>query len=105
MTTDQDVLESILTEYGDNVNSISLINKYANDNSYVDYIIGNENPYTVYKDVLPQIDCKNITIYDQMCNEAIQMSMSDYFKGKISYDQALDNFYDMMQDVYPELLR
>ncbi len=111
MTTDQDILESILTYYGDDVNHKTVIEKAARDSYYGNSILGGQNPYSIFKDSLNHIDAGNLTVYDQICNEKFQTAMQGYFIGKDSLNEAIDHFYngdsysDGILDIYPELKR
>ena len=105
MTTNENVLFNIAYRYGDNVNNKNVINYMASDSSLGNSVLGGQNPYTIFKDSLTQIDLSNTTIYDQICNEAMQTAMTDYFTGKVSYNSAINNFYLAVTDYYPELSR
>ena len=105
MTMDEGVLTSIIDTYGDNVNNKTIVAKYAADTSYGNPVLGGQNPYTIFEDALAGVDVSNMTIYDQICNEALQTAMTDYFTGKVDYDTALDNFYTAVEETYPELSR
>ena len=50
-----------------------------------------------------QINMKNICDYDQGCNEVIQNTMHEYFKGNVTKEEALNNFYRNLGERYPEL--
>ena len=105
MTIDESILESINYYYGDNVNNKNVINRAAADKSLGNDVLGGQNPYTIFKDSLNHIDASHQTIYDQICNEAIQTAMTDYFEGWVSKDKAFDNFFTAVMETYPELSR
>jgi len=102
-TLDESFLTDVVEEYGDNVNNKNVINRLAQDNSYADDVLGGQNPYTVLKDVLVHARGNQYQKYSQTCNDCIQNAMKYYFLGNISYEQALDNFYTSVIDIYPEL--
>ena len=105
MTMDEDVLSGIIDKHGDNVNNKTIVAKYAADSSYGNEVLGGQNPYTIFEDALTGVDVSNMTIYDQICNEALQTAMTDYFTGEVDYDTALDNFYTAVEETYPALSR
>ena len=105
MTMDEGVLTSIIEDYGDNVNNKTIVAKYAADTSYGNDVLGGQNPYSIFEGALANVDVSNMTIYDQICNEAIQTAMTDYFTGKVDEDTAWDNFYTAVEETYPELSR
>ena len=45
----------------------------------------------------------NICDYDKDCNEQIQQAFHPYFDGDISYDEAMEDFYNRMKELDPEL--
>ena len=45
----------------------------------------------------------NICDYDKDCNEQIQKAFHPYFEGNISYDEAMEDFYNRMKKLDPEL--
>ena len=105
MTMDEGVLTSIIEDYGDNVNNKTIVAKYAADTTYGNDVLGGQNPYSIFEGALANVDVSNMTIYDQICNEAIQTAMTDYFTGKVDEDTAWDNFYTQVEETYPELSR
>ena len=46
---------------------------------------------------------RNLSAYDQGCNEEFQNAMKNYFEGNASLDDALDLFYKAVVEKYPDL--
>ena len=42
-------------------------------------------------------------MYDQGMTEKLQAAMADYYNGKVSQDQAWNNFYTSVIEIYPNL--
>ncbi len=110
MTIDENVLDQMHYKHNETINNAKLINNYAEEGNEV-YILGNQNPYTVYKDILPLIDYgksytyknKSARYYDYYCSEDIQEAMKKYFRGEMSYEKAEKWFYTAIKERCPEL--
>ena len=103
MTLDESVLREIAYEELLDVNDKSLMSEMARDSNFGNSILGGQNPYGVLEKSLTKIDASNMTVYDQIINNCFQTSMDDYFDGRLTYDAALNDFYQRVQEVYPEL--
>ena len=106
MTTDQDVLTSVVTNYSDFVNDQTVMDKFATDETFADPILGGQNPYGIFVAGVKTIDLSNTSAYDQTCNEEFQNAMKEYFDGNYAtYEEALDSFYTAVEDKQPVLSR
>ena len=47
---------------------------------------------------------ENHTIYDQLLNEGLQTALQEYFKGNVSKDEAMENFYKSVNENYPTIV-
>ncbi len=104
MTTDADVMTSIVDEYQDFVNNSEVMEAKAADPACTVSFLGDQNPNGIFCEGVKTIDLSNITGYDQGCNEAFQLNMKDYFEGNAAtVDEALENFYKAVEEKYPEL--
>ena len=101
LTCDASVMKSIVTTYDDFVNNQKAMEEMANDKSYSSYILGGMNPLGLYLEGAKKISMKNITIYDQGCNEEFQTAMKGYFAGDSSYDEAIASFKKNLKSKYP----
>ncbi len=103
MTTDKDVLKDIAVKDSDCVNSKTVLNDLATDESFGNAILGGQNPYAQLEAGAEKVDMSNISPYDQGCNEEFQSAMKNYFDGNASYDDALAQFNTAIVEKYPEL--
>lgn len=65
--------------------------------------LGGQNPYQDFCKAAQNINMENTSIYDQGLNDAIGTAMGDYFDGNVDYNTALQNFYKIAGEKYPEL--
>ena len=104
MTTDDSVLEKIITEKNDFVNDSALIEKYSNDENFGDAVLGGQNGLAIFSEGVSTVDLSNTCAYDQGCNEEFQSAMKDYFDGNYAtYEEALAAFYTAVTTKYPAL--
>jgi hypothetical protein len=103
MTVDQDTLTAIAKDKGDFTNNIAVINKLAKDPKFGNKFLGGQNYYGLLVNSAKAISRKNITSYDQGFTEELQKAFKDYFDGKVTKDQAWDNFYTAILEKYPNL--
>ena len=103
MTTDQSILTDIAKKDSDCVNSKTVLNTLASDDSFGNAVLGGQNPYKTLEEGAEKVDMSNISNYDQGCNEEFQAAMKNYFDGNASYDDALKQFDTAIVEKYPEL--
>lgn len=95
MTCDEKVMKKIAVECGDIVNNDNVISYMANSN-YGNQFLGDQNPYQYYLESARAIDKSKVTMYDAWLNEVFKAAMKDYFDGKVTEQEAYENFYDMI---------
>lgn len=103
MTCDSETQKQITIDTQDYCNTVVGMNSIANDPSYGSAFLGGQNHIKLFAATAPDIDCSNISAYDQLANENFQTCMHDYFNGEVTKEEALNNFYQMMKTTYPEL--
>lgn len=103
LTCDSDTMKQITIDTQDYTNSVCGMNSIANDPTFGSSFLGGQNHIALFAASAPNIDCSNISAYDQLCNEKFQETMHDYFNGVVTKDEALKNFYTIIKDTYPEL--
>ncbi len=104
LTCDAETMKQITIDTQDYTNSVSGMNEIANDPEFGSAFLGGQNHIALFATAAPNIDCSNMSAYDQIANEQFQGCMKDYFTGECDYDTALKNFYAKMKDTYPELV-
>lgn len=104
LTCDKDVMVRIAKEMGDFTNNEPAMREVA-ASDYENPFLGGQNHMAVFIDSAASIDKSCMSMYDQGMSEKIQSAFSDYFNGKVSEDQAWDNFYTSVIELYPNLTR
>lgn len=105
LTCDAAIAEDITRKTEDYTNNKTAMGKLANDANYGSTFLGGQNHIKLFAEAAPKIDMKNISAYDQGINEKLQEAMKDYFAGNASLDQAWENFYTKVLNLYPGLKR
>ncbi len=103
MTADESVMTEIVEKDNDFVNNKNVMNKFAEDESYGDKVLGGQNPIPMFCNGVEKIDLSKISNYDQGCNEEFQNAMKNYFDGNSTKDEALETFQKKIVEKYPEL--
>ena len=96
-------MEQITRDTQDYTNNMAAMERIANDYSFSNGFLGGQNPYGIFHENAMNIDMSNITPYDQGLNEEFQYAFRDYFNGRITFDQALNDFYWSATIKYPGL--
>ncbi|MDD3367627.1 MAG: carbohydrate ABC transporter substrate-binding protein [Lachnospiraceae bacterium] len=99
---DDETMKKIVEEKNDFVNNKTVMEDMAKSD-YSSAFLGGQNPLQMYCDAAAKIDMSKISPYDQGLNEEFQNCMRDYFDGNVDYDTALQNFYTVIKEKYPEL--
>ena len=102
LTVDTATLKSIATDLGDFTNNMKAMQQIADSDYHYDFL-GGENHIKVFLDSAKSIDRSNISPYDQGMSEKIQNAFIDYFNGTVTEDQAWNNFYTGVLELYPNL--
>ena len=106
MTMDPTVMKDIVLKDNDFVNNRPVMEELANDASYQNAVLGGQNPLKMFCAGADNIDMANLTAYDQGLLGDFQTAMGDYINGNYAtYDEALEQFYTLALQRYPELTR
>ena len=103
MTCDKDTLVGIVKDFNDFTNNEAAMTEIANSD-FSSAFLGGQNYISVLLDSAKSIKFV-ASPYDQGCNEKIQEAMRGYFNGTVTYEEALENFYTLVLEKYPELSR
>jgi len=104
LTADKATLVAIAKEKGDFTNNEAAMAEIATSD-YKNMFLGGQNHISYLLDSAKTIIRNNITAYDLGMNETLQAKFKEYFDGKITKTQALDNFYTAILAKYPNLTR
>ena len=102
LTCDTDVMAKLAMEMGDFANNSVAMQKVATSD-YKNDFLGGQNHVALFIDSAASIKKECMSMYDQGMNEKLQSSMKDYFEGLISEDEAWNNFYTAVLEIYPNL--
>ena len=104
LTCDAQTMKQITMDTLDYTNNQTAMNEIANSDYSSDFL-GGQNHIALFAEAATKIDMSNVGPYDSGLNEKFQSAMHEYFEGNVDYDTALDNFYRMVLEKYPELSR
>ena len=104
LTCDAQTMKQITMDTLDYTNNQTAMNEIANSDYSSDFL-GGQNHIALFAEAATKIDMSNVGPYDSGLNEKFQSAMHEYFEGNVDYDAALDNFYRMVLEKYPELSR
>ena len=79
------------------------ISSYYNATNGGNKFLGGQNDTELYLEGADKIQFKNITIYDQYCNEGLQNKFQEYLKGSVTKQEALNNFKIYLQEKCPDV--
>ena len=99
---EKDSMKKMATDTLDFSNNKEAMKEVA-DSDYSSAFLGGQNPYGDFCESAENIDMKYTSIYDQGLNDGIGKAMGDYFDGNVDYETAMENFYKIAQEKYPEL--
>ena len=102
LTCEKDTMVRIATEMGDFTNNAPAMREVA-ASDYKNPFLGGQNHMAVFIDSADSIDKSCMSMYDQGMTEKLMAAMSDYYNGKVSQDQAWNNFYTSVIELYPNL--
>ena len=102
MTCDAKTMKQITVDTQDYTNNMAAMNELASSDFKSDFL-GGQNHIALFAEAAPKIDMSTISPYDQTMTEQFRLAFKDYFDGKITKEQALDNFYTAVIEKHPEL--
>ena len=103
LTGNADNMETITREYTEFTNNRTVMNKFAEDESFGTEFLGGENPFKYFGPAAEGIEMTTLSPYDQGCVELIQQTFGDYLQDQISFDQAKSNFEIAIKERYPDI--
>lgn len=102
LTCDAATMKQITLDTQDYTNNQVAMEEIAKSDYQSDFL-GGQNHIALFAEAAKKIDMSNICDYDKDCNEAIQKMLHPYFDGEISLEEGLQNFYDKIMELHPEL--
>ncbi len=104
LTADSDNLVKISQDYLDFTNTVTEMDKAAEDDAnFSSSYLGGQNPFAYYAPAAKEVKMAPLSTYDQGCVELFQNAFGDYLQGTIDYDKAKENFETAILERYPDL--
>jgi hypothetical protein len=100
---DEVVCEQLVANEAQFSNNQVVNAKFAEDPDYGSEFLGGQNDTAVFAELAKNIKFENITIYDQTCNEQLQAALQDFYRGGCTKDEAIANFYKVVNEKHPEV--
>lgn len=100
----EDVCARLVSEQNQFSNNKAVNESFANDPDYGVAFLGGQNATAIFCELSGDIQFNNATIYDQLCNSGIQKSLQEYWKGQVSKEDAMYNFYIYINEKYPGIV-
>lgn len=104
LTCDAEVMATLAMEKGDFANNEKAMREVA-ASDYKNDFLGGQNHMALFIDSAASINKDCMSQYDQGMTEKLMQSMADYYNDKVTLDQAWDNFYTAVNELYPNLVR
>ena len=101
---DEDVCSKLVSEQHQFSNNMAVNAKFAADPNYGSEFLGGQNDVAVFSEMTGNIVWENHTIYDQLLNEQLQTYLQEYFKGNVTKEEALQNYYNYINETYPTIV-
>ena len=101
---DEEVCSNLVANEAQFSNNMAVNAKFAADPNYGSAFLGGQNDVAVFSAMTDNIVWENHTIYDQLLNEGLQNSLQEYYRGSVSKDTAMDNFFLYVNEKYPTIV-
>jgi len=101
---DEDVCSKLVENERQFTNNQKVNAKYAEDPNFGNDMLGGQNDTALYVELAKNIKFQNQTIYDQLLNEGLQNNLQAYWRGGCTYDEAMANFLNYVNETYPTIV-
>ena len=102
ITCDQDIMTEIAKQENEAVNNKYVMEEMSKTQSGSEFM-GGQNPYKVYLEAAKDIKSDYISPYDYGCRKEFQKYVINYLEGNADLDSAIEEFYESVEEMYPEL--
>ena len=102
-TCDPEVMKKITKDIREFTNTVSGMTELA-QSDYKAEVLGGQNPIPVYVESAKLLSKLHTTTYDDDLDTGFQVTMQDYFAGRVSEIDALETFRKVALSRYEELL-
>ena len=102
LTCDSKIMKKIALDIHEFTNTVSGMKEIA-ESDYKADVLGGQNPVPIYLEVAQQLTQTHTTSYDDDLDMGFQVSMQDYFAGRVTLDDAIELFKKAAVARYEEL--
>lgn len=103
LTIDRNTLTEVAELDGEFVNNISVMQDMENSSAWHSSVLGGQNAVGQMLENGKQIRVRYATPYDYDCFWQFGQRMEDYIGGGVSYDEASEDFFEIVQSTHPNL--
>lgn len=100
----KEVCENLIKNESQFTNNQEVNNAFAADPEYGNEFLGGQNDTAIFAELAKNIKFENKTIYDQLLNEGLQSNLQEFYKGAVTKDEAMKNFYNYVNETYPAIV-
>ena len=100
---DYDVCQHLIKDKNQFTNNKLANESFADDPLFGDAFLGGQNATNIYCELANNIKFDNQTIYDQLCNDGLQNRLQEYWKGDVSKEDAMNNYYLYLNEKFPSI--
>ncbi|RSK28063.1 extracellular solute-binding protein [Bacillus sp. HMF5848] len=101
MTHDEEFLKQWSLETGDVLSYLPVTNEIKDD--FSEPFLGGQNNYTFFLEQAKKIEPGIVTKYDQQIDTLLGTKVLDYVDGKLTKEEAIDEFYKAVKNAYPNI--
>ncbi|MCR5324990.1 MAG: ABC transporter substrate-binding protein [Lachnospiraceae bacterium] len=102
-TNDEATVSNLVEKEGQYPNNKKVAAKFANDSNFANAFLGGQNDVAIFSAMTDNIKWEYHTQYDQQLNEGLQNKLQEYYKGSVTKDQAMENFYNYIKETFPNI--
>ena len=102
LTCNPEIMKKITSDIREFTNTVSGMTELAKSD-YKAEVLGGQNPIPVYVESAKLLSKMHTTSYDDDLDMGFQVTMQDYFTGKVSEIDALETFRKVALSRYEEL--
>ena len=102
LTCNPEIMKKITRDIREFTNTVSGMTELAQSDYKAD-VLGGQNPIPIYVESAKLLSKMHTTAYDDDLDMGFQVTMQDYFDGKVSEIDALETFRKVALSRYEEL--
>lgn len=103
ITTNEDFLKDYAKDSGDFVNNTDVQDEISNSSDGNNKFLNNENVYSQYSKLVPNINGNTLTEYDEKINSDWIDTVDMFISNKISKDDVVPQFKNKVKEDFPDI--